>query len=260
MKQTQLSGSITRYIKFQSFTLPTVFSLLSTATIVFTVAKVYSGQEIVFQRVMKIVPKIWKKLVVTFVIIYLALFIYDVIYRVIMIVSRAIFGYSTLGYVIMVIILIIYILGFLYLSVVLQLASVVTVLENIRGFKAIKKGKQLANGKKKVGMAIALVLYVFLVGLFLVYFYFVEYGDDIYKWTLIWRVLVGILCVIVVMVYFLVLIVTQTVLYLVCKLFHREEIDKLSLSTFLGAHTGETVVYPKPGEEIQLGRPQSQQV
>ncbi|KAI7735886.1 hypothetical protein M8C21_018953, partial [Ambrosia artemisiifolia] len=51
------------------------------------------------------------------------------------------------------------------------------------------------------------------------------------------------------------LLVTQTVFYLVCKSYHRELIDKLSLSTFLGAYMGETVAYPRPGEEIQLGRP-----
>ncbi|KAK9080737.1 hypothetical protein SSX86_000495 [Deinandra increscens subsp. villosa] len=59
-----------------------------------------------------------------------------------------------------------------------KLASVVTVMENINGFKAVKKGKDMINGKKKVGMGIAFVLYVILVGLILVYFLFVEYGDE----------------------------------------------------------------------------------
>ncbi|KAI7740142.1 hypothetical protein M8C21_018270, partial [Ambrosia artemisiifolia] len=331
----------------------TFFSVLSTAAVVFTIASIYTGREVIFRL-----------------------------------------G----GLVVIVVILILYVYGFLYLSVVCQLASVVTVLENIHGFNALKKGKDLANGKKKVGMGIAFVLYGIslgaytgetvvyprpgaeiqlgspqppceqkgkdlangkkkvgmgiafvlygiLVGLIVVYLLLVEYRHEVYKLVLIWRVMIGILCGIMLLMLFLMFAVTQTVLYLVCKSYHRESIDKLSLSTqlypltkdkymcfathqapvtsvgspppnivpsvkkgakdpprqcvndgiwsflkkltkkidekstmdrteedmklvgFIGifnqsfktifsrAYTGETVVYPGPGEEIQLGRP-----
>ncbi|KAI3820406.1 hypothetical protein L1987_07952 [Smallanthus sonchifolius] len=121
----------------------------------------------------------------------------------------------------------------------------------------MKKGKMLANGKKAVGMRIAVVLYGVLFGLIVVYQVFVEFGDEISGLAMIWRVLIGILCGILLMMLFLLFIVTQTMLYLVCKSHHREAIDKLSLSTFLSSYTAETVVYPKPGEEIQLGGAQS---
>ncbi|MFS7940968.1 hypothetical protein Hanom_Chr05g00470631 [Helianthus anomalus] len=101
---------------------------------------------------------------------------------------------------------------FLYLSRVCQLASVVNVLENIYGFNALKKGKDLANEKKLVGMGIAFVLYRFL--------------------ALIWRVMMGILCGVIFLVLLLVFIVTQTVVYLVCKSYHWEAIDKVGLLTF----------------------------
>lgn len=242
------------------FTLLTVFSLLSTAAVVFTIASVYTDREVVFRKVMKIVPKVWKRLFVTFVFIYMAFFIYNVIGGVVLVINRSIFGYSAVGVILMFIIVIVYAIGFLYLSVVWQLASVVTVLENTYGFRAMKKGKHLANGKKKVGMGIAFVLYGLLLGLLIVYELFVEYGGEIFELALIWRVMIGILCGILLLKLFLLFIVTQTVLYLVCKSHHREVIDKLSLSTFLGAYMGETVVYPAVGEEIQLGRPQPQQV
>ncbi|KAJ0571683.1 hypothetical protein HanHA300_Chr05g0192881 [Helianthus annuus] len=204
----------------------TFFSVLSTVAVVFTIASIYTTREVVFRSVMKVIRKV-------------------------------IFDYSGLGgVVVMLIILIFYVYGFLYLSVICQLASVVAVLENIYGFNALKKGKDLTYGKKKVGMGLAFVLYGVLVCLIVVYVLLVEYGHEVYEFALVWRVVIGILCGILLLVLFFIFIVTQTVLYLVCKSYHREVIDKLSLSTFLGAYTGETVVYPRPGAEIQLGSPQ----
>ncbi|KAI3820404.1 hypothetical protein L1987_07950 [Smallanthus sonchifolius] len=234
----------------------TVFSLLATAVVVFTIASIYTGREVGFRNATKVIPKVWKRLFITFVSIYIAQLIYDVIVSIVMAICRAVFGFSSFSLLLMIIILILFVFGFLYLSVVCQLASVVTVLENIHGFNALKKGKDLASGKKAVGMGIAFVLYGFLVGLIVVYILFVEYGHEVFKWALIWRVMIGILCGILLLMLLLLFIVTQTVLYLVCKSYHREAIDKLSLSTFLGAYMGETMVYPRSGQEIQLGRPQ----
>ncbi|KAK1406880.1 hypothetical protein QVD17_38489 [Tagetes erecta] len=236
------------------FTLLTLFSLLSTAAVVFTVASIYSDRDVTFRQLLKIVPNVWKKLTITFVYIYFALFLYNVSTGFVFFITRSIFGYKVIGSVILLIILILYILGFLYLTVVWQLASVVTVLEDVKGLKAMKRGKLLVNGKKMVSMGIMFVLYGVLLGLILVYQLFVEFGDDVANLVMIWRVLIAIGCVVLVVVLFLVMIVSQTVLYLVCKSYHREAIDKMSLSTFLSAYTTETVVYPKPGEEIQLGR------
>ncbi|PWA92400.1 hypothetical protein CTI12_AA080420 [Artemisia annua] len=236
------------------FTLLTIFSLLSTAAIVFTIASVYAGRDVAFRHVIKIVPRIWKKLFVTFVYIYMALFLYNVVYGVIAVILRAIFGYTTFSFVLLLVLLVLYLYGFLYLSVVWQLASVVTVLEDLNGFNAMKKGKILLYGKKKVGMPIAFVMYVLLLGIMIVLEVFVEYGDDVANLHVIWRVMIGILCALVLLIWFLLFIVMQTVLYLVCKSFHREAIDKLSLSTFLGAYAGEPLVLPNTSEEIQLGR------
>ncbi|KAI3820405.1 hypothetical protein L1987_07951 [Smallanthus sonchifolius] len=238
------------------FIIFTVFAVPATAAVVFTIASIYTGREVSFRNAIKVIPKVWKRLFITFVCIYIAQLIYEVIVSIVMAICKAIFGFSLFSFVLMVIILILFVLGFLYLSVVYQLASVVTVLENIHGFKALKKGKDLASGKKAVGMGIAFVLYGFLEGLIFVYWLFIKYGHVFFRLALIWRVMIGILCGILLLMLFLVFMVTQTVLYLVCKSYHREAIDKLSLSTFLEAYMGETVVYPGSGEEIQLGHPQ----
>ncbi|KAI3781126.1 hypothetical protein L2E82_11127 [Cichorium intybus] len=246
--------------KISYFIFLTVFSHLSTAAVVFTIASIYADREIVFRNVMKIIPKVWKRLFVTFVFIYLVLFIYGVIGEVALVITRSILNYSTLGLILTLIIRILYVIGFLYIILVCELASVITVLENTHGYIAMRKGKDLAKGKKKVGMGIAFVLYSFLEGLLVVYRWFVEYGHVNFQLAMVWRVMIGILCGLLVLMFLLLIIVTQTVLYLVCKSFHGEVIDKLSLSTFLRAYMGETVVYPTVGEEIQLGRPQPQQV
>nr|GEX28963.1 NADH-ubiquinone oxidoreductase chain 5-like [Tanacetum cinerariifolium] len=227
--------------------------------IVFTIASVYTGRDVTFRHVIKIVPKIWKRLIVTLAYIYVALFIYNVVYGVLVVIARAIFGFSTIGSVVTLVLLVLYIFGFLYLSVVWQLASVVTVLENVNGFKAMKKGKSLLHGKKVVGVVLAFVMYVILVGLIIVLELFVgsRYGDYVFGIRIIWRAMIGILCGVVLLVWFLLFIVIQTVLYLVCKSFHREAIDKLSLSTFLGAYNGETIVLPNSSQDIQLGRTQA---
>ncbi|KAL8215641.1 hypothetical protein R6Q57_022478 [Mikania cordata] len=244
------------------FILLTVFSTLATAAGVFTVASVYTGREAVLRDVIKIVPKVWKRLYITFAFIYITELIYDVIGTVATKIPGPVFDFTGLGEIFILIILILYVFGFLYLSVVCQLASVVTVLESIHGFQALKKGKNLAKGKKTVGIGIAFVLYGVLAGLIVVCLLFVEYGHAYYRLALIWRVLIGVSCGIVLLMLFLVFMVTQTVLYMVCKSYHQEAIDKLSLSTFLGAYMGETVAYPGAGEEIQLRstQPPTQQV
>ncbi|XP_076901321.1 uncharacterized protein LOC143555698 [Bidens hawaiensis] len=265
-----LSTTVTNLLYYILFkivylTLLAVFCVLSTATIVFTVVSVYTDRDVVFKKVMTlVVPNIWKKIFITFVTIYFTLFIYNAMYAFVLAISQSMFTHdSVFRIVVVTIIRILLVFPFLYLTIVWQLASVVTVLEKIHGFKALKKGKRLASGKIMVGMGIAFVLYGFLYGIILtVYILCVEHGNELYGddsgLPMIWRVMIGILCGILVMMVFLLFIVTQTVLYLVCKSYHQEAIDKLSLSTFLSAYIRETMVNPKTDEEIQLERPQPQ--
>ena len=62
-----LSSTFTSYSLLQ--TAYTIFffilSLLSTSSIVYTTACIYSGQEVTFRMVMSVVPKVWKRLIIT---------------------------------------------------------------------------------------------------------------------------------------------------------------------------------------------------
>ncbi|KAK9271387.1 hypothetical protein L1049_026977 [Liquidambar formosana] len=65
--------------KFVYFTCLLVFSLLSTAAVVYTIACIYTGREVTFKKVMSVVPKVWKRLMVTFLCIFVAVFVYNMI-------------------------------------------------------------------------------------------------------------------------------------------------------------------------------------
>ncbi|GJZ52751.1 hypothetical protein Tco_0607636 [Tanacetum coccineum] len=238
------------YVLFEIvyYTLSALFFLLSTAAIIFTVACVYTDRDVTFCHFTKIVPKIWKRLLVTFIYFFVAWILSSVIYVVIIYILFAKFGLSAV--VLVPVLLVLFILGLFYLNVVWQLASVVTVLENVKGFKAISKSNKLLNGKKKVEVAIAFAMYVVLSALIIAWELFVQHGDEIFRLHMVWRVVIGIVCGLVLMMWLLKFITIHTILYLVCKSVHGEAIDKLSLSTFLEEYTLETAVLPISGEEI----------
>uniref|UniRef100_A0A0R0JFR1 Transmembrane protein n=1 Tax=Glycine max TaxID=3847 RepID=A0A0R0JFR1_SOYBN len=99
-----------------------IFSLLSTSAIVYTVASFYTGKEVTFKKVLSVVPKLWKRLMVTFLCTVVAFFAYNVIEVLVLV-------------------------GSVYLTVVWLLASVTTVLEDSYGNEAMMKSKDLIKGK-----------------------------------------------------------------------------------------------------------------
>jgi hypothetical protein len=56
-----------------------IFSLLSTAAVVNTIASIYTDREVSFKKVMSVVPKVWKRLMVTFLSIFVAFFAYNAV-------------------------------------------------------------------------------------------------------------------------------------------------------------------------------------
>ncbi|KAA8538335.1 hypothetical protein F0562_027842 [Nyssa sinensis] len=207
----RLSTEWTYYclFKFAYFTFLLIFSLLSTSAVVYTIACIYTGREVTFKKVMSVVPKVWKRLMVTFVCAFIALFAYNVA-AVLIIVSWLLTIGDTQGGVWVAFIL--YAVGFVYLTIVWQLASVVSVLEDAGGVKAMTKSKELIKGK--------------MIG-------------------------VGILCLLLLFKLFLFGLVIQTVLYFVCKSYHHENIDKSTLSDHLEVYLlGEYV--PLKAKDVQL--------
>ena len=119
------------------------------------------------------------------------------------------------------------------------------------------KSMDLIKGKRMVVLSISFLLYTLFVRSVCVYMMALALYDD-GELGFLWKLVIGIVCCFLLLMTFLLFTVTQSILYLVCKSHHREAIDKLSLSTYLGAYFGESQPVFKIGEDIQLGRPQSE--
>ncbi|XP_011027399.1 PREDICTED: uncharacterized protein LOC105127717 isoform X2 [Populus euphratica] len=127
-----------------------IFSLLSSAAVVYTIASIYTNREVSFKKVMSVVPKVWKRLMVTFLSVSVAFFAYTVVAilvsSLVLIIAWFVFTgfhYLKVFYSFGIVLLVLYFMGFVYMIIVWQLASSVSVLEEACGFKAMTKSRAL---------------------------------------------------------------------------------------------------------------------
>lgn len=231
------------------FTILLILSLLSTSAVVYTIACIYTGREVDFKKVMSVVPKVWKRLMATFLYSYLFFFVYHILAIVILVINIWILGFgSTKAFIpISIVFMIFYFVGFVYMTIVWQLASVVTVLEDTHGFGAMIKSKALIRGKMGVTALVFLKLIISLTIIQGLFKNLVVHGVSL---GIVIRVGFGILCLLLLFNLFLFGLVVQTVLYFVCKSYHHENIDKSALSDHLEVYLGEYV--PLKAKDVQL--------
>ncbi|GFS37569.1 hypothetical protein Acr_00g0052790 [Actinidia rufa] len=223
--------------KIAYFTFLLIFSLLSTSAVVYTIASIYTAREVTFRKVMSVVPRVWKRLMVTFLCAFATFFLYHIVAGVILFMWLiTIADTSVAGPVAFIIFLILYAIGFVYLSVVWQLGSVVTVLEESYGFRAMIKSKNLIKGKMWIAIIIFFKLNLSLLVIQYVFEIFVVNGWSI---SALGRLGLGILCLFLLFKLFLFGLVIQTVIYFVCKSYHHENINKSALSDHLEVYVGE---------------------
>ncbi|KAI3686091.1 hypothetical protein L1987_79761 [Smallanthus sonchifolius] len=224
-----------------------ILSLLSTAAVVYTIASVYTGRELTFKKVISVVPKVWKRLIVTLLCIFAAFFVYNFISILVMLIFMFLVPYYPLNVILIYTALIIYVVGSVYMTVCWQLASVVSVLESSYGFKAMAKSKNLIKGNQVVAILVSFLLSLSLFIIKLLFELLVVHGSSLQVWK---RVGFGALCSILLLFIFLFGLVIHTVLYLVCKSYHHENIDKGDLSNHLESYLGE--YEPLSGKDVQL--------
>ncbi|KAL7230881.1 hypothetical protein ACSBR2_009212 [Camellia fascicularis] len=223
-----------------------VLSLLSTSATVYTIACVYTAKEITFKKVMSVVPKVWKRLMITFIWNFIIVFVYNIVALLVLVIFLLIVGHiNTIALPILFTLIILYLMGFVYISVVWHLASVVSVLEDVYGIQAMIKSKGLIKGKMKVSIAIFILLNLFFIGIQVVYERFVVVEDSIW-----YRIGFGSVCLNLLVFLILFGLVIQTVIYFVCKSYHHESIDKFSLADHLEAYLGDYV--PLKSKDVQL--------
>lgn len=234
-------------LKVAYFTFLLIFSLLCTSAVVYAVACVYSAKQITFKRVLSVVPKVWKRLMVTFIWNFVIVFCYNVVAAVVLFMWAILIGNNVFGLVILPLLLIIYVMGFVYISVVWHLASVVSVLEDSYGIQAMVKSKALIKGKTGVAVAIFLILNICYFIIQLAFENLVVLG---YPLSTPNRILLAIIFFLFLFKLILFGLVIQTVIYFVCKSYHHENIDKSSLSDHLEVYLGEYV--PLKSKDVQL--------
>ncbi|KAG6592157.1 hypothetical protein SDJN03_14503, partial [Cucurbita argyrosperma subsp. sororia] len=140
-----------------------VLSLLSTSAVVYTVASIYTGRDVTYKPVMSVVPKVWKRLLLTFLCVFISFIGYSIAsvlaISFLFFLIILIFGSVGAGVIILLyIIQIIYLAGAFYLTAIWQLSNVVSVLEDSYGFKAMSKSYSLVKGKLGISIVIILIL------------------------------------------------------------------------------------------------------
>lgn len=233
-----------------------IFSLLSTSAVVYTIACIYTSREVNFMKVMSVVPKVWKRVMVTFLCAFVCFFIYNLVaFFALVIVSIWAFGMQGendgLVKFVLVIMAIVYVLGSVYLSVIWHLASVVTVLEDSYGVKAMLKSKELLKGKMTIALVFFFKFNLSLGILNFIFKKFVVHGHGKHMHLgMLYRTGFGLLCLLMMFKLVLLGLVIQTIIYFVCKSYHHENIDKSALSDHLEVYLGE--YEPLKSKDVQM--------
>ncbi|KAI3803837.1 hypothetical protein L1987_31999 [Smallanthus sonchifolius] len=223
-------------LKATYFTFLVVFSLLSTSAVVYTTACMYTSRNVTFTSVLSVVPKVWKRLVVTFLCAFVVYFIYNMLAIVILVFYMVHFPDNIFGVIVFHVMLIFYFVGFVYISIIWQMACVISVLESSYGFKAMLKSKDLIKGKQWIAIVVFSKLQLSFFAVQVLFELFVVYGHPLGVWK---RLGFAVLLLVVLLILFLFGLVAQTIFYLVCKSYHHENIDKSSLADFLEDYLGE---------------------
>lgn len=183
----------------------------------------------------------------TFLCTFAAFFAYNLMTLVIIILWALTIGLSNGGVAVFVFIAILYFIGFVYLTLVWQLASVVTVLEDSYGIQAMMKSKELIKGKMVLSL---LIFFMLNVSFILIRVLFKKVVVNGWKLGSVDRTVYGVLCFLLLSGLFLFGLVLQTVLYFVCKSYHHENIDRSALADHLEVYQGEYV--PLKDRDVQL--------
>ncbi|CAN0855070.1 hypothetical protein LINGRAHAP2_LOCUS6109 [Linum grandiflorum] len=219
------------------------FSLLSTAAVVFTVASLYTAKPVSFSSTAAAIPRLFKRLFVTFVFVALLMFLYNAVFLIVLVVFVIVIDTSeqSPGAILSALLLVfaVFLAVHVYITALWHLASVVSVLEPVYGFAAMKKSYELLKGK--TGAAFVMVFgYLIICGVVnTVFGSIVVHGGLDYG--LATRFVVGGSLVGVLVVMNLVGLLVQSVYYYVCKSYHNQGIDKMALHDQLGEYLGEYV-------------------
>ncbi|KAL3504263.1 hypothetical protein ACH5RR_034104 [Cinchona calisaya] len=224
-----------------------ILALLSTSAVVYTIACIYTAKDIAFKKVMSVVPKVWKRLVATFIWNFVILFGYNIVAILVFVIFIALLPAGVIAVLIFIIFSMVYLVGFVYISVIWHLASVISVLEESYGLNAMIKSQDLIKGKVGISMVIFVIHNICFFGIQSAFEWFVVLGNG---GGFVFRIGVGFVCLALLSLLILFGLIIQTIIYFICKSFHHENIDKSSLADHLEVYLGEYV--PLKSKDVQL--------
>ncbi|MCD7455244.1 hypothetical protein HAX54_027456 [Datura stramonium] len=222
------------------------FSLLSTAAVVFTVASLYTSKQVSFSSIITAMPSILRRLFITFIWVFLSLFVYNAVLSFFIVLMLIVFESknSVALFLVSVFALsVFFLVVHVYLSALWHLASVITVLEPIQGLAAIKKSYELLKGKIRMVSVLVLGYLLIFGGISSAFGSIVVDGgahkDHGARYSVFARIVIGGVLIGVLVVVILVGLLVQSLFYYVCKSYHNERIDKSALYNHLGGYLGE---------------------
>ncbi|KAI6704806.1 hypothetical protein NL676_007768 [Syzygium grande] len=217
------------------------FSLLATAAAVFTVASLYAGKHVSFASTLAAIPRVFKRLLVTFLWVTLLMVGYNVVLLAFFVLL--LFAIDTQNVALLLfsffVIFVLFLVVHVYITALWHMASVVSVLEPVFGFAAMRKSYELLKGRTRMA---AILVFGYLGICFVINVIFsavVVHGGDSHG--VFGRIVVGGFLVGVLVIVNLVGLLVQSVFYYVCKSFHHQGIDKTVLHDHLGGYLGEYV-------------------
>jgi hypothetical protein len=218
-------------------------NLLSTSSVTYTIACIYTDEEITFRKVVSISPKVGKRLIITFIWIIAIDFVYVIVPGALILALPALTGTRRIGRVIFLLLVIMYVIGFIYFNLVCRLANMVSVLEDY-GFRAVIKSFALMKGKIAVFVGFFILRRLSFIATQLAFRKFLVPS--------ILRTGIQILCSLFPLPLNLLDYVAQPVVYFVCKSYHHETIDRNSLADHLDGLLGKPKdIVPTGGDSFE---------
>lgn len=215
------------------------FRILATATVVYTVASIYTAdpKNLSYARVIRIVPRVWNRLMITYLwdfIIFLAFYNVSGLTLFLLTFISSVTGYKLKSECFVsssILMTLIFLCADVYVSTVWNLASVISVLEDkYHGLGAMWKSTNLIKGKRMTALALVIFYFIFTRGIGEVFWYAVvdgrDHGMGITSRAVYAVLLVGLLCFV-----YLMGLLMQSVLYFVCTSYHR--LEKIENKHFL---------------------------
>lgn len=208
-------------------------SLFATAAIVYSVACIYTGKGISYMRVIRVVPKVWSRLMNTFLWAHILLSFYYAAFMTLLLALLLIQETSGVSMtVLMVPSALVFNVFLVHFNLVWSLASVVSVLEDTKGVSAMKRSNILIAGKRLAGFYLFCIYATCIIGMLGLF-------GGLAQRSKVGRLFLGVLLLVSWTAVTLVAIVIQSIFYFVCKSYHQESIDRSALSEKLDGYLGD---------------------